>query len=232
MTHHHHDHAAHGHGSHHGHGGPAAHGPVAHVAPADWRAAYTAAYEAAQPEPGCTVVSVDLDARQVDWEFKPGRATRAWGFNGQVPGPTIEARVGDVLEVRFTNRLPEPTTIHWHGLRVPAAMDGTDMVQHPIAPGETFTYRFRLPDAGTFWYHPHSNETVQLERGLYGAIVVRGPDASRGAGYDEPELDAERVGRGRVDDGPVRGVSVMRVVVMGVGAVVAMHFGCHGVPPS
>jgi FtsP/CotA-like multicopper oxidase with cupredoxin domain len=108
-----------------------------------------------------------------------------WGFNGQVPGPTIEARVGDVLELHLTNSLSEPTTIHWHGLRIPAAMDGTDMVQNPIRPGETFVYRFRLPDAGTFWYHPHSNETVQLERGLYGALIVRGPN--------EPTLDAERV---------------------------------------
>ena len=97
----------------------------------------------------------------------------------------IEARVGDVLDIRLTNSLPEPTTIHWHGLRVPAAMDGTDMVQHPIASGESFTYRFKLLDAGTFWYHPHSNEVVQLERGLYGAIAVRGAD--------EPELDGERV---------------------------------------
>jgi FtsP/CotA-like multicopper oxidase with cupredoxin domain len=128
---------------------------------------------------------VDLEAREIEWQFKPGDATQAWGYNGQIPGPTIEAEVGDVLEVRFTNRLSEPTTIHWHGLRVPAAMDGTDMVQRPIAPGETFIYRFRVPDAGTFWYHPHSNEPVQLERGLYGAIVVRGPD--------EPRLDAERV---------------------------------------
>jgi FtsP/CotA-like multicopper oxidase with cupredoxin domain len=148
-------------------------------------AAYTRAYDAAQPDPGRGVVSVDLEAREVDWEFKAGHTTRAWGYNGQVPGPTIEAEVGDVVEVRFTNRLPEPTTIHWHGLRVPAAMDGTDMVQRPIGPGEMFTYRFRLRDAGTFWYHPHSNEAVQLERGLYGAIVVRGPD--------EPRLDAERV---------------------------------------
>jgi len=152
---------------------------------ADAAAAYTRAYDAAQPAPCGTVVGVDLEAREVDWEFTPGRTARAWGFNGQVPGPTIEARVGDVLEVRLTNRLPEPTAIHWHGLRVPAAMDGTDMVQHPVGPGETFTYRFRLPDAGTFWYHPHVNETVQLERGLYGALVVRGPD--------EPELDAEQV---------------------------------------
>jgi FtsP/CotA-like multicopper oxidase with cupredoxin domain len=183
--HHHHDHH-HGHAAHdqgaHGHAG---HGAVMHAPPADALGAYTRAYDAARPEPGGAVVTVDLEAREVDWEFTPGRATRAWGFNGQVPGPTIEARVGDVLEVRLTNSLPEPTMIHWHGLRLPAPMDGTDMVQHPVAPGETFTYRFALRDAGTFWYHPHANEVVQLERGLYGALVVRG------AG--EPELDAERV---------------------------------------
>ena len=88
----------------------------------------------------------------------------------------IEANVGKVLEVRLTNRLPEPTTMHWHGLRLPCPMDGTDMVQRPVAPGETFTYRFMLPDAGTFWYHPHTHETVQMERGHYGALSVRGPD--------------------------------------------------------
>ena len=173
-----HDHDTHG----HAHGG---HGSVVHGAPADAGVAYTSAVEAAVPEPGCTIVRVDLEAREIDWEFVPERTTRAWGFNGRVPGPILEARVGDVLEVHLTNNLPEPTTIHWHGLQIPAAMDGTDMVQHPIVPGETFTYRFKLPDAGTFWYHPHTNETVQLERGLYGAIVVRGPN--------EPELDAERV---------------------------------------
>ena len=94
------------------------------------------------------------------------------GLHGLIPGPTIEAHVGDVLEVRFTNRLPEPTNNHWHGLQIPAAMDGADVVQHPVAPGDMFVYRFRLPDAGTFWYHQHSNEVVRLERGLYGAIVV------------------------------------------------------------
>lgn len=178
-----HEHAGHGH-DHHGHDHHG-HGSVAHGAPADWREAYTSAYEAAEPDPGRAVVTADLEAREAEWEFVPGRATRAWGFNGRVPGPTIEAHVGDVLEVRLTNSLPEPTVIHWHGLRVPAAMDGTDMVQRPVAPGDTFTYRFRLPDAGTFWYHTHMNETVQLERGLYGALVVRGEN--------EPELDAERV---------------------------------------
>jgi len=184
----HNEHAAHEHhGVHaaHGPGAHAEHGSVAHVAPTDWHDAYTRALAAAQPAPGRTVVDVDLEAAEFDWEFTPGRSTRAWGFNGQVPGPTIEARVGDVLQIRLTNHLLEPTAVHWHGLRVPAAMDGTEMVQRPVAPGETFTYRFMVPDAGTFWYHPHVHETVQLERGLYGAIVVRG--------HDEPRLDAEHV---------------------------------------
>src|SRR5688572_15502550 len=146
--------------------------------------AYARALESAQPDKGRAVVAVDLEAREVDWEFVPGRRTRAWTFGGSVPGPTIEAQVGDVLEIRLTNRLPEPTVVHWHGLRIPAAMDGTEMVQRPVGPGETFTYRFRVPDAGTFWYHSHFNETVQLERGLYGALVVRAPD--------EPVFDADR----------------------------------------
>ena len=169
----HHDHA---HASH----GPAMHGP-----PADVLARYAVAYADAQPAPGRAIVRVDLEAHEFDWEFVAGRATRAWGYNAQVPGPVIEARVGDVLEIHLVNSLSEPTTMHWHGLRVPAAMDGTDMAQHPIPPDGSFTYRFLLPDAGTFWYHPHSNETIQLERGLYGALVVRGDD--------EPLVDGERV---------------------------------------
>jgi FtsP/CotA-like multicopper oxidase with cupredoxin domain len=171
----HHDHADHHH----------AHGAVVHEPGPGAGTAYRQAYAAAQPHQGRRVIAIALEARETDWSFVPGSSVRVWGYNGQIPGPTIEAQVGDVLEVTFTNRLAQPTTIHWHGLRVPAAMDGTDMVQHPVAPGATFVYRFRLPDAGTFWYHPHSNETVQLEMGLYGALIVRGPD--------EPKLDAERV---------------------------------------
>ena len=147
--------------------------------------AYAQAYDAAQPDRGRAVVPVQLEAREVDWEFVPGRRTLAWAFGGMVPGPTIEAQVGDVLEIRLTNHLPEPTVVHWHGLRIPAAMDGTEMVQRPVMPGNTFTYRFRLPDAGTFWYHSHFNETVQLERGLYGALIVRSGE--------EPRFDHERV---------------------------------------
>ncbi len=117
-----------------------------------------------------------LEAGEVEWEIAPGRTVRGYGFNGQVPGPILEAKQGVPLEIEFTNRLPEPTVIHWHGLRIPAAMDGTEVVQRPVQPGETFTYRFTPPDAGTFWYHPHLNETEQLEKGLYGALIVRAAD--------------------------------------------------------
>jgi FtsP/CotA-like multicopper oxidase with cupredoxin domain len=130
-------------------------------------------------------VAVELDAHEVNWDIGDDVTVAGYGFNGSVPGPTIEGRVGDTLVVRLTNSLPEATTIHWHGLRVPADMDGTQMVQAPLQPGDTFEYRFVLPDAGTFWYHPHTHETEQLERGLYGALIVRGPG--------EPEVDGDRV---------------------------------------
>ncbi len=130
-------------------------------------------------------VAVKLAARETEWLYASGRTVDGNTFNGQVPGPTIEAEVGDTLVVEFTNELSEPTTIHWHGLRVPADMDGTESVQRAVEPGESFEYRFVVRDAGTFWYHSHVNETEQLERGLYGALVVRGPD--------EPVLDGERV---------------------------------------
>jgi FtsP/CotA-like multicopper oxidase with cupredoxin domain len=187
----HHEHSTHGHSTqeHHGHGHAAhahgGHGPVLHAPSSAAAADYQQAYEQAEPDAGRSVIRLELEAREGDWQFTSGRATRVWAFNGQVPGPFIEAHVGDVLEVRLTNRLPEPTTLHWHGLRLPAAMDGTDMVQHPVMPGATFTYRFKLVDAGTFWYHSHSNETVQVERGLYGTLVVRTAD--------EPAFDRERV---------------------------------------
>ncbi len=132
-----------------------------------------------------TVVRYRLEAGEVDWEIAPGRKVRGYGFNGQVPGPILEAKQGVPLEIEFTNRLPEPTVIHWHGLRIPAAMDGTEVVQRPVQPGETFTYRFTPPDAGTFWYHPHANETEQLEKGLYGALIVRAAD--------ELALDGEKI---------------------------------------
>lgn len=138
----------------------------------------------ASPEGG-EVIRYRLEAAEVDWEIAPGRKVRGYGFNGQTPGPVLEAKQGVPLEIEFTNRLPEPTVIHWHGLRVAAAMDGTEVVQRPVLPGETFTYRFTPPDAGTFWYHSHANETEQMEKGVYGALIVRAAD--------ELTLDAEKI---------------------------------------
>src|SRR5882724_10198745 len=152
------------------------------------RASLHAARSGPAPQPTTRTpreVHVDLEARETTWEIAPGRTVSAWGYEGSVPGPTIVAHVGDTIVARLVNNLPEPTVIHWHGLRLPAAMDGTDSVQLLVQPGETYEYRFLLPNAGTFWYHSHANETVQIERGLYGALIVLG-DA-------EPTFDADRV---------------------------------------
>ena len=123
--------------------------------------------------------AVELEARETDWEYAPGHRLRGMGFNGSIPGPLIEAEVGDTIRARLANNLAEPTTIHWHGLRVPAAMDGTASVQPVVEPGESFDYEFTVPDAGTFWYHSHVNETEQLERGLYGRSSSAGPASQR-----------------------------------------------------
>ena len=100
-------------------------------------------------------------------------ATDVWAYGGSVPGPLLRVRQGDELAVELDNRLPIPTTIHWHGLRVPNAMDGVaHLTQRPAAPGETFRYRFRATDAGTFWYHPHLRTSEAIGRGLYGVLIV------------------------------------------------------------
>jgi FtsP/CotA-like multicopper oxidase with cupredoxin domain len=133
------------------------------------------------PDP--RIVEVNLEARPAEVEYLPGKRTVAWTYNGALPGPRLEARVGDKVVVNFRNSLPEPTTIHWHGLRIPAEMDGTAAMQSPIPPGGTFQYVFELRDAGTFWYHPHVRSDSQVEKGLYGAIVVRG-DQEPGAAVE------------------------------------------------
>jgi len=102
--------------------------------------------------------------------------TRVWGYDGGVPGPTLRVKQGEELRVRLVNELAEPTVVHWHGLRLPNAMDGVPhLTQRPIEPGQSFDYRFIAPDAGTFWYHSHLRSSEQLGRGLYGALIVEEP---------------------------------------------------------
>ena len=124
-------------------------------------------------QPGTTDTKCyQLTASQFDWEISNGKKIRAWGFNNTIPGPVLRAKKGDKIAVKVKNELQEATVVHWHGIRLPAAMDGTDNTQRPIQPGEEFEYCFTVPDAGTFWYHSHQNETVQMERGMYGALIV------------------------------------------------------------
>jgi FtsP/CotA-like multicopper oxidase with cupredoxin domain len=103
--------------------------------------------------------------------------TDVWAYNGSVPGPALRMRQGEPARVVVENRLAEDTTVHWHGIRLPNAMDGVPgLTQPPIKSGENFVYEFTPPDAGTFWYHPHVNGLEQLGRGLAGALIVEEPE--------------------------------------------------------
>jgi FtsP/CotA-like multicopper oxidase with cupredoxin domain len=114
-----------------------------------------------------------LVAQEVRHEFAPGLVGRCWGYNGRVHGPTIEAVEGDRVRIYVTNKLPAPTSVHWHGLHVPSGMDGVaGLTQRSIEPGETFKYEFTLTQHGTFMYHSHHDEMVQMALGLMGLFVV------------------------------------------------------------
>lgn len=114
-----------------------------------------------------------LIAEPVLREFAPGMNVKCWGYNGQTPGPTIEAVEGDRVRILVTNRLPEHTTIHWHGIFLPNGMDGVGGLNQPhIKPGETYVYEFTLRQHGTFMYHPHADEMLQLAVGMMGIFVI------------------------------------------------------------
>jgi FtsP/CotA-like multicopper oxidase with cupredoxin domain len=122
----------------------------------------------------------DLTLKRTPWELLPGVTTDAVTFNGTVPGPTIRVTEGDTVEVVVRNELDESTSVHWHGLHVPNDQDGVaGVTQAPIGPGETFTYRFVAPHAGTFMYHAHGDQSrEQIDKGLYAPFIIdpQGPD--------------------------------------------------------
>ena len=118
-----------------------------------------------------------LVAEPVEREFAPGMVARLWGYNGQSPGPTIEVVEGDKVRIFVTNRLPEHTTIHWHGQRLPNGMDGVGGLNQPqIKPGQTYVYEFVARRPGTFMYHPHADEMVQMAMGMMGFWVTHPRD--------------------------------------------------------
>ena len=186
-----------GHDAHAGHGGHAGHGahgggvPGAAVEKPEVVAPSTSPRKSPVVAPHGQVAVVTPNGRTLPWrmvngvkvghliaqpvqhEFAPGLSAECWGYNGSTPGPTIEATEGDEVRIYVTNRLPEPTTVHWHGMIVPNGMDGvTGLNQPPIPPGETFVYDFRLRDAGTFMYHPHFDEMTQIALGMGGMVIV------------------------------------------------------------
>ncbi len=114
-----------------------------------------------------------LIAEPVVREIAPGMKANLWGYNGQSPGPTIECVEGDKVRFFVTNKLPEHTTIHWHGILLPNGMDGVGGLNQPQIPtGKTFVYEFEMKHSGTFMYHPHADEMVQMAMGMMGFIVV------------------------------------------------------------
>jgi FtsP/CotA-like multicopper oxidase with cupredoxin domain len=146
------------------------------------------------PDPN--IVEIDIEAKVAPIEVMPGTVVDMWTYNGGVPGPLIRVPRGGRLIVHFTNNLPEDSTIHWHGVRVPAAMDGVPgQSQDPVPPGGTFDYDFTVPDAGLFWYHPHVDSAAQVGDGLYGALLVDARPEDAGAEHpaDPPDLGPELV---------------------------------------
>lgn len=129
----------------------------------------------------------ELTASVIDWETEPGKVVEAFAYNGMVPGPQLRAEVGDKIRIILHNELPEPTTIHSHGLFVPPGMDGVPVISQPaVMPGESFTYEYTLRNAGSHMYHSHFMAATQVPMGLLGAFVVTDPDAT-----DEPAADID-----------------------------------------
>jgi FtsP/CotA-like multicopper oxidase with cupredoxin domain len=135
-----------------------------------------------EPELDGPVKVFRLETSVIRWSILSYERVHAYAFNRQVPGPRIEVVEGDRVRLIVTNRLPEPTTVHWHGLVVPNAMDGpAEVTQEPIQPGDSYTYEYTVRQAGTFMYHTHDHPDRQQALGLYGALIARPADAARDA---------------------------------------------------
>jgi FtsP/CotA-like multicopper oxidase with cupredoxin domain len=127
----------------------------------------------------------ELETSVIKWNILANARVAAYAFNNQVPGPRIRITEGDRIRINVTNKLPEPTTIHWHGLILPNEMDGaSEITQEPIPPGGRYTYEFEAKQRGTFFYHSHHDVDRQQTMGLYGALIIdpREPSALQ---YDQ-----------------------------------------------
>jgi FtsP/CotA-like multicopper oxidase with cupredoxin domain len=154
------------------------------------RVSYVAAVEARGDQPLTPrlengVKVFDLDLSVIRWSILHNVAVLAYAFNRQVPGPRIRVTQGDRVRLNVTNHLPEPTTVHWHGLVVPNGMDGpAEITQEPIPPGASFTYEFTVRQYGTYFYHSHRQPDRQQSLGMYGVFIVDPKGSSPGREYD------------------------------------------------
>lgn len=129
----------------------------------------------------------DLYCRQVDWEVEPGKVVEAFTYNGIVPGPEFRVVEGDMVRIHVHNEMEQSTVVHWHGVKVPNAMDGVPMLTQPlIKPGESFTYEFEVKNPGSHMYHSHHNAIEQVLKGMLGAFIIEPKDKSQ-----DPEYDAD-----------------------------------------
>jgi len=166
---------------------------------------------ASADDPPPQVREFTLTAAEIDWEFQPGTVVRAWAYNNTLPGPEIRVRQGDTVRITLVNNLPLGTTIHWHGINVPPAMDGpAGLNQAPVEPGEEFVYEFVATEPGTRWYHSHTDVATQVMLGLYGSFIVEPKDgeaeeSDRDYTYVLSEWDLEMtpdVATGKAPRGP------------------------------
>jgi plastocyanin len=137
------------------------------------------------PPPSTIQQTFELVAEEFDWELMPGVPVKVWGYNGQFPGPEIRVREGELVQVTLRNRLPVPTTVHWHGVHLHPAMDGpAGLNQAAVLPGEDFVYEFIATPGGSRWYHSHADPALQVPMGLYGPLIIEPKVPTRSYTYD------------------------------------------------
>ena len=136
----------------------------------------------------------ELTADEISWEVEPGKVVEAMAYNEQIPGPSIEAEIGDRVRIILNNELDQPTTLHFHGVLVPNSQDGVPAItQDAIMPGDSYAYEFTLKNSGTHMYHPHFNAQDQVVKGLLGAFLIDGPQ--------DPDVDVDETIV--INDGPL-----------------------------
>jgi FtsP/CotA-like multicopper oxidase with cupredoxin domain len=170
----------------------------------------------------------ELTASVLTWETEPDKFVEAWGYNGMVPGPELRAEVGDKVRIILHNELPAPTTIHFHGMLVPNAMDGVPVINQPaVMPGESFTYEFTIRNAGSNMYHSHFMAQRQVPLGLLGALIISDPND---AADPDSDIDYAMV----LNDGPLgftlngKGFPATEPIVAKLGQVVRVRYMNEG----